>query len=164
MKTAVYFSIGVVLLITNFLLADVSIEVSPVSEIVRQEHIVDAPSVIAATVDDDVSHFVTDRQLFSPERRDFAAAAIAPFIPAPPLAVAAETQPMHLDIKLIGTRNIRASRAALMQYSDADAEWFPLGETIEGWTIHEISSREVTLVSGDERRIIVLDTDSVNDE
>ena len=105
--------------------------------------------------EEDLTHYILERPLFSPDRRDFVAP--ADVVAAAPASVeqAAPPQAPTLQVRLLGTRIIRSQQAALLELADQDARWYPVGDAIEGWTIQDISGAGVMLVSGSSQQFVM---------
>jgi len=94
---------------------------------------------------------ITDRPLFSPERRPRTAEPMvepeAPVVTeepeVPEMAAAPSLEPPNL--RLMGVMTIDGTAAALVQLSDAPAEWVKVGQSLGGWDLKDIGPDWITL-------------------
>lgn len=93
--------------------------------------------------------YTLERPLFSPSRR-----------PAPPAPVASAAAPVEVDpladIQLQGVYSAGAGIGGIFAKVEGKNRRIALGEQLGPWSVKEIDDRNVTLVRGDETRVLRL--------
>jgi general secretion pathway protein N len=119
----------------------------------------------------DIADIVLQRPIFSPSRRPFVAAPVAPAVePVPeqvqpeqaaPLPVAVENPepPPQFSLKGILISPDKSS-AFLVTAGIPAGQWLGIGDDFAGWTIKSIENNAVTLVRGEQSTVVELYVDN----
>lgn len=128
---------------------DITASESPTETTATQEPLQQSQRLNLPTAQPDIYYeAITQRPIFEPTRRPFAAAPAVDLIITEVPSDTAITLPDNLVLSgVLGGGN---SRSAFVSWADGAGEWVRIDDKVDGWVVTEIESEWITLTAGED--------------